>query len=98
MLNKMSRKYRKRDEVLLRTIAGENLLIPIRSKLADLQRVFALNSLGAEIWARLDGRQDLQQILRDIQEHCDVAPDQASHDLMDFVNDLLAADLVVEAP
>ena len=93
----MSRKYRKRDDVLLRTIAGENLLIPIRAKLADLQRVFALNALGVEIWTHLDGRQDLAQILSDIQGQCDVAPGQVSQDVMEFINDLLKADLVVEA-
>jgi len=93
----IDKRYRQRDEVLLRTIAGENLLIPIRAKLADLQRVFALNALGVEIWARLDGQHDLKQILDDIQSQCDVEGGQARRDLTDFMNDLLKADLVVEA-
>ena len=96
MACELSKKYCKRDEVMLRTIAGEHLLIPIRSKLADLQRVFSLNSLGADIWARLDGKEDLAQILDAIRAQCDVLPDAASRDLKEFVDDLLQADLIVE--
>ncbi len=54
----------------------------------------SLDGLGAFIWRRLDGKKDLAAVLADIVAEYDVAADQASTDLLEFAEALLASGLV----
>jgi len=59
-LNKI---YRKKEDTVTRQIAGETLLVPIRSQVADMRNIFALTHHSAEyIWRQLDGKQNLEQM------------------------------------
>jgi hypothetical protein len=44
------RVFRKREEVVSREIAGETILVPIRGKLVDMERIFSVNPVGAHVW------------------------------------------------
>jgi len=90
------RKKFKRDEsVVTRNIVGETILVPIRGKLADMQRIFTLNNVGAYIWSNLDGERSLGEICDDLQVDFDVQREQAERDLSDFISELLEAELIV---
>lgn len=41
--------YRHSGDVVNRQILGDTLLVPVRGKLADLQRIFALNPVARHI-------------------------------------------------
>jgi hypothetical protein len=73
--------YVRRQDVLLREVAGEHLLVPLRRNVADLQAIFALNRVGVFIWGLLDGQRTAHQVLAAIQERYDVAADRAAADL-----------------
>ena len=88
--------YRRRPDVVDRSILGETLLIPIRGELADLQRIFALNPTAEHIWAQLDGRRDLAALRDGLAAAYEVAPAEAEADVVGFVSQLAAAGLVVE--
>ncbi len=89
--------YRKSESLVTREIAGETLLVPMRGKLARLQRIFALNPVGAHIWDQLDGTRDLAAIHRSLVESFDVSPEEAEADLVEYVNLLRDAELIVDA-
>ncbi|MCP4656319.1 MAG: PqqD family protein [bacterium] len=89
--------FRKSDSLVTREIAGETLLVPMRGKLARLQRIFALNPVGAHIWEQLDGTRDLAAIHRSLVETFDVSPEQAEADLVEYVAMLRDAELIVDA-
>lgn len=89
--------FRKSEALVTREIAGETLLVPMRGKLARLQRIFALNPVGAHIWDQLDGTRDLAAIHRGLMEHFDVSPEQAEADLVEYVALLRDAELIVDA-
>ena len=57
--------YRKKKNFVTREVAGETLIVPLRGKLADMQRIFALDAVAAFIWQNLDGQQDLDRICRE---------------------------------
>jgi hypothetical protein len=88
--------YRKKEDIVTRQIAGETLLVPIRSQLADMQNIFALNSTAEFIWNQLDGKQNLEDILEGIGRQFDVEKEQAAPDLRDFITRLKEAGIIEE--
>ncbi len=86
--------YTRRDDVVYREIAGERLLVPIRSHVADMQAIFALAGVAAAVWQLLDGTRSLNEVLASIVERYDVTEGAAWKDLCDFVERLHEAGLV----
>ncbi len=86
--------FRKRGELVSRDIAGETILVPIKGKLADMQRIFSLNPVASYIWARLDGRRSLAEIVEDVVNGFDVEHTEAENDLREFVGELVKASLI----
>jgi hypothetical protein len=86
--------YVRRDDVVLREVAGERLLVPIRSDPSGLPAIFALTGTGALVWELLDGEHSLEAVLARILERFDVTREQAETDLHAFIERLSAAGLV----
>jgi hypothetical protein len=86
--------YARREGVVLREVAGEHLLVPIRKDVADLKAIFALNGVGLRIWELLDGERPLEGVLAGVLERFDVPVAEAEADLVAFVGRLEAANLV----
>jgi hypothetical protein len=89
--------YRKKEDLLVRRIAGETLIVPIRGKLADMQRLFTLNPVAEFVWEQLDGRKDLDAIRAAIVAGFDVDEARAAADLHELVMQLVDAELVEHA-
>ena len=90
--------FKKDDCVRRREVAGETILVPIRGKLAEMQRIFALEPVAACIWRGLDGEKTLQQVLGTVLEEFDVGREAAGRDVQEFVAELVEAGLVEEVP
>jgi len=86
--------YARREGVVLREVAGEQILVPVRRDVADLRAIFALNHVGRRIWELLDGARDLQGVLAGLVERFDVTAEEAAADLRRFVEQLRQAGLV----
>jgi len=87
-----------KENVVARRIAGEELLIPIQGRLADMQRIFALDPVAAHIWKKLDGVADLETILKSVTVTFEVSEDRARSDVRAFILQLEAAGLVSDLP
>jgi len=85
-----------RSDVVARHIAGEELLIPIRGRLADMQRIFALDPVAAHVWKKLDGSVDLDVVLQSVLATFDVPEERARKDVKAFVGQLEAEGLVTD--
>ncbi|MDA0323803.1 MAG: PqqD family protein [Verrucomicrobia bacterium] len=85
---------RRGENVVLRNIAGENLLIPVCGEMADLQRAFTLTPVGAHIWDLLNGETEIDMIINGIVETFDVDREQAGADCCEFLVELIGANLV----
>lgn len=88
--------YRKKEDSVTRQIAGETLLVPIRSHLAEMQKIFALNAVAEYIWQQLDGKQNLEQIQNGIIDNFNVEKPQAHSDLREFISQLLSEGIIEE--
>ena len=87
--------YKKTHEIIDRTVAGETILVPLRGKLVDMQKIFALNPVGDFIWQRLDGQQTAADICRQACAVFDGDQKTIENDVNAFLGDLIAAELIV---
>jgi hypothetical protein len=86
--------FKAKEEVVHRDIAGEALLVPVRGKLADMQKIFSLNPVAEFIWKRLNGNYKVEDIRNDILTTFDVPKEQADSDIEDFIGELLREGLI----
>lgn len=80
--------YRKSPDIVVRHVAGETLLIPIRRKLSDMDRIYTINATGEAIWDLLDGQRTIGDIARCVAERYDVADAVARADVAELLAQL----------
>ena len=88
--------FKKQEDIVSREIAQETILVPIRGKLADMERIFSLDHVAEYIWQNLDGERSLKQIRDGVLDIFDVEKDQAEGDISEFIGELEEAGLIVE--
>lgn len=88
------RTYTRNSNVVVRSVAGETLLVPIRGRLADLQHLFVLEGVGDLVWERLDGAHDLSDIAAEIAAECKASVDEVEADCHLFIEALLEEELI----
>ena len=82
-------RFRRHEGLVSRTIADETLLVPVHGDVADLQRVFALNEVGAFLWAELQSPRSLAELSTAVEAAFDVDAATALADSRAFLDDLL---------
>ena len=93
-MSPQTRRFIQDQGVVTRQIAGETVLVPIRSGAADLDFIYTSNDTGTTIWECLDGKKTVDQIVETICREYDVPAEDATQDVMDFLSALEAAGLV----
>ncbi|MCX7009605.1 MAG: PqqD family protein [Kiritimatiellaeota bacterium] len=86
--------YQRKPNFIARNIAGETLLVPIAGKVADLQRVIALNAVGAFIWERLESPRHIDGLVEGVVATFAVETEAARRDATEFLGQLEAANLI----
>ena len=86
----LERCYEKDPSIVHRNIAGEAILVPIRSHVADLESIYTLDEVAARIWELIDGQRKVEEIRDAIVEEYAVSPDVAEADLVEFIQQLEA--------
>ena len=77
-----------------RQIAGETLIIPIASQVGDLDAIYTLNEVGSRIWALLEDLTPVTRIAETVAAEFDVAPGEATKDVVGFLASLEAKGLI----
>jgi hypothetical protein len=90
----MSQCYRKNPSFVGRCIAGETILVPVTSNVAQLDSVFTLNETGTLIWGLLDGQTPLDRITQAIAAEFHVSAEEAEKDALQFLGSLEGAGLI----
>lgn len=84
----------KKGEFVTRNIVGETILVPVRGRVGDLDAIYNLSEVASFIWAHIDGRATLAQIVQGVCAEFDVAPETAEADALQFVTELERTGLV----
>ena len=96
-MNVLDQLYQKDPSIVYREIAGESLLVPIRSHADDLDSIYTLNETGAYIWSLIDGQHSLAEIRDAVVQEFEVDSQQAGQDLVEMIRDLESIAAVVKA-
>ena len=92
----MEKTYQRSDDVVLRDIAGETFLIPIRGDIADLRRIYSLDPVGRFVWERMDRPATLKSLSEALVDAYDVDRPTAEADVREFAAGLVEASLARE--
>ncbi|HVX97879.1 MAG TPA: PqqD family protein [Polyangia bacterium] len=87
---------RRADGYVSRRVGDEIVIVPVRAGVANLEAIFTMNAVGAEIWGRLDGKTEAAAIAAAVAAEYDVPAGQAADDVRDFLSVLAAKGLVVQ--
>jgi hypothetical protein len=84
----------KKNEYVSRDVAGETILLPVRSGVASLESIYTLNDVARTIWELIDGERTSQAIAEELARRFEVTTEEAQADVSEFLNDLAGAGLV----
>ena len=84
----------KKVDCVSREIAGETIIVPVRSHGGDVNAIYTMNELGTGIWSLIDGQTNIGKIVETICSTYDVAPEKASEDAVAFLLSLEDAGLI----
>jgi len=89
-----TRCFQKDKNLVTRSIAGETLIVPVRTGIADLDYIYALNEVGSRVWELLNERRPVREIVAAISSEYEVTPEQAARDIGELLSSLEAAGLI----
>jgi hypothetical protein len=87
----------KSEDIVMRNVGGEMILVPIRANVGDLDSVYTLSAVAARVWTLLDGSRTLDAIAEQLATEYDVAADIARTDLAELMESLESSALVSRA-
>ena len=88
--------YKQQEEIVTRDIAGDTILVPIKGKLANMEKIFSFEGTANRIWDLLNGKNSVNDICKNISLAFDVETDKAKVDTLEFIDELLKTELIVE--
>ncbi len=79
---------KRKDDVLLRNVGGQDLLVPLGAKVVDMNGMVVLNPTGRFIWELLAEDRSLEDLVTAVVDRFEVETDRAGADVRAFVDDL----------
>ena len=67
--------------MVFRRIADECILVPIRKNVGDVESIYTLNDVGAQVWELIDGERRVEEIRDQIVAEFEVSPGETEDDL-----------------
>lgn len=87
------------ESVVARIVAGETLIVPVRSKVGDLASIYSFNHTGTLIWKLLESPRTIAELVSAVAREYEIEPAIAEPDVVAFVDELKCVGLVdVPAP
>jgi hypothetical protein len=93
----LGRAYRPSDDVVVREIEGEIVIVPLVSGIGDLEdELLTLNETGRAIWSRLDGARPLAAVVAELQAEYEDGQGALMDDVIGFLQELYDRRMIVE--
>ena len=86
--------FRRSPDVVARQVGAEQILVPIRQNVGNLDFIYTLSSVAATAWSLLDGSRNVDSIVDAICAEYDVDRATATDDVAVLLNDLSEAALI----
>jgi len=95
-MENLTKCFTKQTDCVTREIGGETIIVPIKSRVGDLDSIFTLNEVGTMIWQLIDGQRNTGQIAEAVHRTYDVEPKEIEKDTLDFLHSLEEVGLIRE--
>ena len=96
-MNRLERIYAKSKDLVEREIEGEIIIVPLTSGIGDLEdELFSLNEVGRDVWARIDGKRCVSEIVNELEEIYEIEREKIAADVLGFLGELEKRKLIVE--
>ncbi len=76
------------DSIVTRKTGSEYVLVPVTNNIADMNSVYTLNETGAFIWELIDGKRDVEAIIKAMTEEYDIDFKSAEKDVFTFIDNM----------
>jgi hypothetical protein len=93
-MNLLAQSFMKADDVIARDIAGETIIVPVRSRVGDLDSIYALNDVGSRIWQLIESNVPVSRIIETVCEEYETDTASATQDVLELLSSLTEAGLV----
>jgi hypothetical protein len=94
IMNILEKQFIKKRDLVTRPILGETIIVPVRTKVGDLDAIYTLSEMGTVVWDLLDGKSSVGQVIEAVCRKYEVAPERAAKDVADFLESLEKAGLI----
>ncbi len=85
------------DDIVAREIEGELIIVPLVSGIGDMEdELYTLNETGKSIWNKLDGKNKLKDIVKQIEHEFEVSNDEIEKDVLGLIEELKKRRMVKE--
>ena len=96
-MKKLGRIYTRSQDLVEREIEGEIIIVPLTSGIGDLEdELFSLNEVGRHVWARIDGKKPVSEIVKELEEIYETDREKLISDVLGFLGELEKRKLIVE--
>jgi hypothetical protein len=90
--------YRPSDDIVVREIENELIIVPLTSGVADMENeLYTLNETARVIWEKLDGKKSLQDIINDLSMEYNADKEQITADVVELTDELLKRKMLIAA-
>lgn len=85
------------ENVVVREIQGELIIVPITSGIGDLEdEIFTLNETGRAIWNKLDGKKNLRDVVDSLLAEFETSREEIEKDVLGLIKELLKRKMLIE--
>ncbi len=85
MYDDVTRTFTRSPDCVTREVAGELLVVPVRSRAADVDSIYTLNGVGACVWQGIEHPATAREIEARVCEEFDASPAEAACDVEAFL-------------
>lgn len=82
------------QSVVVRVVAGETLIVPIRARVGDLASIYSFNGTASLIWKLLESPRTVTELAAAVAREYEVEAALALRDVTKFVEEVQAVGLV----
>ena len=77
-----------------RRVAGETIIVPVSSRVGDLDAIYTLNEVGSRIWSLVDSPKSIDEIISALSEEYEAPRNQIRDDVAELLEELQANGLI----
>ena len=77
--------FARNADVIFRQVGDEALLVPVANNVGDLGSIYTLNETAARLWELIDGRRDVEELIRLLADEYAVSGNAIRQDVFELV-------------